>query len=216
MTETARPRGPYAKTAAKRAAVARAALDIVLEKGHRNLTTAEVAERAGMSERSMLYHFPTRDHLLVAAMELQDAQNAQSSTVAQVGTMADPLQEVPRLIARQNTNNPEPLRLFNHLASAAQDPEHPAHEFMVRHNERGIRALAAMVRARQAQGLAHPDIDADAAARQMLAAWSGLQSQWLVDPGFDLADELTQAFRRLSGQPAMEARAMLDDLMARI
>ena len=33
------------------------------------LTTAAVAQRAGMSERTMLYHLPTRDHLLVAALE---------------------------------------------------------------------------------------------------------------------------------------------------
>lgn len=216
MGEPNRTRGPYAKTAAKRAAVSQAALDVVLEKGHRGLTTAEVAERAGMSERAMLYHFPTRDHLLIAAMELDEEGHSSSAATPGFGGGEDVLFAIPQAFARSGMAHVETLRLFSYLASAAQDPEHPAHAFMLEHNARAVAGFARIVAGRQRAGLAHPDIDPHAAARQMLGAWSGLQSQWLVDPSFDLADEVTQAFRRLTGQPTMEARALIDDLLAKI
>ncbi|NTW42822.1 MAG: TetR family transcriptional regulator, partial [Cellulomonadaceae bacterium] len=73
MTTAARKeRGPYARTALRREQIARASLEIVVELGHENLTTAEVARRAGSSEATALYHFPSKDHLLVAALEHQD------------------------------------------------------------------------------------------------------------------------------------------------
>ena len=50
-------RGAYAKSHAKRALIARAAYEIVLEVGHRALTTSAVAERAGISERTITSPF---------------------------------------------------------------------------------------------------------------------------------------------------------------
>lgn len=45
-------------------------LDVVIEKGHGKVTTAEVAARASTSEATVLYDYPSKDHLLVAALEL--------------------------------------------------------------------------------------------------------------------------------------------------
>ena len=53
-------------------------------------------------------------------------------------------------------------------------------------------------------------------ARHLIAVWNGLQSQWLTDPAFDLADEIVQAWRRLTGQPAMEAKRALEAVIDRI
>lgn len=216
MTESSKPRGPYAKTAAKRAAVAEAALDVVIAKGHRGLTTAEVAERAGLTERAMLYHFPTRDHLLVAAMELQDSLNRHAFGEMRERESLDVMAEMPVLIARDSTRHVETLRLFSHLAAAGQDPEHPAHGYMVRHNTTAVESLAGLVRDQQSRGVTHPELDPEATARQMLGVWNGLQSQWLIEPSFDLAEAIGQAFRRISGQPTMEARQLLDDLLSQI
>jgi hypothetical protein len=76
--------------------------------------------------------------------------------------------------------------------------------------------FAFIVRQRQEAGLARPDIDHDDAARQMLAVWDGLQVKWLTALDFDLADKVNQAFRRLTGQPTMEARHMLDRVLSQI
>lgn len=214
-TATRGKRGPYAKTAETKATIAKAALDVVRELGHGGLTTAEVSERAGVSEATRFYHFPTRDHLLVAAMEAAEAENeafmGADAENAQVG-----LEDIPGRIARRGMTNVNDLRLFASLAGQATDPEHPAHDFLKRHNERAVQGYAQGIRLRMAEGLAHPDLDPDSVARHMVAIWNGLQSQWLIDPSFDLADEIVQAWRRLTGQPAMEAKKALEQLLDQI
>ncbi len=216
MTTTTRgKRGPYAKTAETKATIGRAALDIVREKGHRALTTAEVSERAGVSEATRFYHFPTRDHLLVAAMEAAEVES-EAFMGDEAANPAVGLDIVPARLVRRGMTQVNELRLFAALAGEAPDPEHPAHDFLKRHNERSVEAYAAAIRQRMAEGLAHPDLGSVSVARQMIAVWNGLQSQWLTDPTFDLADEIVQAWRRLTGQPAMEAKKALEALLDQI
>ncbi len=207
-------RGRYAKTAETRATLARAALEIVYEKGHAALTTAEVAQRAGVSETTRFYHFPTRDHLLVAALELADHDSEARYSLSREREDAG-WNTVFGAIARDGMGrNRAVLLLFTALSAEAPNPDHPAHDYFKRHNAGNVRAFAEGIRRRQAQGLAHPDLDPDAVARQLQGIWRGLQSQWLVEPSFDLADEVQQAFRMLSGQTAMETKQAIGELMA--
>ena len=132
-TITRGKRGPYAKTAETKATIARAALEVVREKGHRALTTAEVSERAGVSEATRFYHFPTRDHLLVAAMTAAEADNeAYLNKVAREPGVG--LDAVPALLARRGMTSVNELRLFNSLSGEAPDPDHPAHDFLIADN----------------------------------------------------------------------------------
>lgn len=215
MTTQRSPRGPYAKTAEKRSAIGAAALSVVLESGHRALTTSAVASRAGISERTMLYHFPTRDHLLVAALEKSDEI---------VGTLpenseelfAQGLQAVPRLVLGGVGGDAEVMRLYNALRSESDNPDHPAHAFFRARYARNLELFTQLVSQQQAAGLAHPDLDALQVARQLHAVWSGLQSLWAVDPSFDLLEDLEDAFRRLTGQRELQVRAVLGELADRL
>ncbi|MGO4586570.1 TetR family transcriptional regulator, partial [Arthrobacter sp. 2RAF6] len=131
--EQTKTRGRYAKTAERRAAVARAALDIIQEKGHKALTTAEVAATAGMSETALMYHFPSRDHVLVAAMELADEEigsrmTAESMASELVSGDWDPA-GAARLVLTEETT----VRLLLALEAEAPNPEHPAHQYMKKH-----------------------------------------------------------------------------------
>ena len=217
MTTSPAKRGPYAKSAEKRAAIAKAAYEVVMEMGHVQLTTAAVAARAGMLERTMLYHFPTRDHLLVAAIEYfegfidGDGQEGERP-LAPPSEFRDLIDQ----LAQRSPGEDKRLRLQVALASAAQDPTHPAHEFFQRHYERVMAEMIDLMKARQAAGLAHPDRDPVRMARQFVAVWDGLQQSWLIRRDFDLTEEITEAFREISGQNALEARAAVQDLLSRI
>lgn len=217
MSTTPAKRGPYAKSAEKRAVIAKAAYDVVMEVGHPQLTTAAVAARAGMLERTMLYHFPTRDHLLVAAIEYfegfidGDGQEGERP-LAPPSEFRDLIDQ----LAQRSPGEDKRLRLQVALASAAQDPTHPAHEFFQRHYERVMAEMIDLMKARQAAGLAHPDRDPVRMARQFVAVWDGLQQSWLIRRDFDLTEEITEAFREISGQNALEARAAVQDLLSRI
>lgn len=213
MPVVRRSRGPYAKSAETKASIARAALDVVQELGHRALTTAEVSQRAGVSEATRFYHYPTRDHLLVAAMRVADEKAAERFTSDSAVSVE--LSEIPRLIGSPGDSDDKVLHLFIALQAEAPNPDHPARAYFVEHNARATEAFARALRRRQADGLAHPDLDPDAVARQLLGVWRGLQAQWLVNPSFDLVSEIHQAFRRLTGQTAMEAKQAIDELLTR-
>ena len=221
MSTTPAKRGPYAKSAEKRAAIAKAAYEVVMEVGHPHLTTAAVAARAGLLERTMLYHFPTRDHLLVAAIEhfegfLVPGAGASGREAERPLAPPEEFRDLIHRLAQRSPSEDKRLQLQVALASAAQDPAHPAHEFFQRHYERVMAEMVDLMKARQAAGLAHPDRDPVRMARQFVAVWDGLQQSWLIRRDFDLAEEITEAFREISGQNAMEARAAVRDLLTRL
>lgn len=216
MAQDSKPaRRLYAKTAERRATIGRAALAVVRERGHRALTTAEVAERAGISEATMLYHFPTRDHLLVAALNASTEDQTQLVASQALTEMPGP-DQLAGIIARDAMRDDKVAHLFASLSAEATNPEHPAHEYFQEHYRTARFHLARIVRDRQATGKAHPDLDPDAIARQLMAIWTGLQAQWLVEPDFDLANEIEVAFRQLTGQSAVEAKRAIDDAMTRL
>jgi AcrR family transcriptional regulator len=52
-----------------RARLAKAAYDVIAERGHSAFRTAAVLAHAGVSQGAMLYHFPTKESLTLAAMD---------------------------------------------------------------------------------------------------------------------------------------------------
>ncbi len=215
MTSARSSRGPYAKTAEKRAAIADAALSVVLAAGHRALTTAAVASAAGISERTMLYHFPTRDHLLVAALERSD-ELVGSVPAGREDLMEEGLYAIPRLTLGGVGGDPAIMRLYNALRTESDNPGHPANEYFRAHYTRTLETFRQLVMQQQAAGVAHPDLDPAQVARQLHGVWSGLQSLWAVDPSFDLTADLDEAFRRLTGQRELQARTVLGELAERL
>ncbi len=57
------------KAAESRRRVLDAALSCLIDRGYSNTTTMEIADRAGLSRGSQLYHFPNKDALLTSAVE---------------------------------------------------------------------------------------------------------------------------------------------------
>lgn len=71
----------------------RAAVALLTEVGYTNLTTAQIAERAGVSKGAMAHHFPTKDDMVVAAVrhlvaEWETGWDAFSSATAQTEQLA--------------------------------------------------------------------------------------------------------------------------------
>lgn len=203
------PRGPYARSAVRRREIADAVLGLVREVGHAGVTTAEVAARAGTSEATVLYHHPSRDHLLVAALARADelaGDDHPSDEQAVDPGFADRL--AGHVTASVQGDAPV-VRLYVMLAGHAATPGHPAADFFADHYRATVAVYSRLVRARQAAGLAHPGLDPEQTARQLVAAWDGLQAQWVVDGNFDLAAAVSGAFRRLTGQGWAEALRLL-------
>ena len=202
-------RGPYAKTRRHRRAIAEATLALVREKGHLNVTTSEIAERSGVAEATLLYNFPTKDHLFLEALAVSDEEETQRSTANMTGL--DPTATI-RLVATAAMADANRVRLFSVEAANAGDPDHPAHTWFATRGREMRKTFASTLRALQASGEAHPDVDPDRFALQFIAIWDGLQLQWLMNPTFNLADELVEALRTLTRADTMAARRAIGEL----
>lgn len=191
-------RGPYGKTRGRVETIGRIAYDLVVEVGHRAVTRAEVARRAGLTEAQVLYHLPTREHLLVAALEHADARSRElSRTPTTLPTTDDPEAALAASVTA-GLADAQVLRLFVSMSAEASDPAHPVHDWVRRHRAGAAAAYAGMLRDLQASGWAHPAVDPDEFALQLMALWEGLQGVWLADPSFDLGAAVARGVRTLS------------------
>lgn len=207
---TVTKRGPYARSRKRREQIAEAVLAIIDENGYETVTTAQVAERAGINEPTVMYHFPTKDHLLVAALERADELAAVRGHVDDEDATFDI--EALRSAATETIANEPRLRLYYLIKGLAMNPDHPSAQYIQNRNLRAVEVFTRLVAGRQSQGLAHPAVDPHVAALQIVSLFDGLTAMWLSDRNFDLGEVLVSGIRRITGENVMAARARLDEV----
>lgn len=133
---------------------------LVAEKGFAATSTQAVLDRSGVSRGSLLHHFPTRHHLMVAAAEEAVTRKVGAVENALAG-MADPVEALRRFPAVQwCTQNEIPARALAEILLAGRwDPglEEGLREIVVAWHRRirdRIHEVAARVGLRNADELA--------------------------------------------------------------
>jgi AcrR family transcriptional regulator len=82
------------RSAETRRRLLQATVDCLYERGYAGATTAEIANRAGVSKGAELHHFPTKDQLVVSALEyLFDLRLAASSDPDSIAKLPDDRKE---------------------------------------------------------------------------------------------------------------------------
>lgn len=201
------PRKPNARSRQKREAIARAVLELVDEMGHERVTTSLVAERSGVAEATLLYHFPTKDHLLIAAQLLVDDETVAASVEG--GTVSSETPFSAASLRGFDLVDDNRMRLYFMIKGMSSMPDHPAHAYFTARIERQVAMFSALVRGRIADGAAHPDLDAVSAARQIVALWEGLGAMWMCDPTFSVGELLEAGVRRIIGENVMTLRHLV-------
>ena len=189
-----KPRGEYAKTGAKRAAILDAALEVFAESGYRSGSLKDIATRVGMSEAGLLHHFKNKSDLLAAVLDRRDEQSLEfvdfTDPDGSVG-----LRGLVRL-ARYNASVPGVVELYTTLSAEATSPQHPAHDYFVRRYAFTREQASAMFSRLADDGRLAPGADPMRAAVATLAFMDGLQVQWLLDRSVvDMAAALEEFFR---------------------
>lgn len=181
----ASPRGPYRKSAERRAEILRAALEAYATSDAGGPTLRSIAQRLDLTESALLYHFGSRDDLFWAIIRARDDADRLRSDDQTLD--AEDFHRLGELIAH-NASTPGLVKLFLEQAVAAVSATHPAHDYM---RERYARFAAGLARGLQnAKGLSQER--ADWLARILIAASDGLQIQWLLDPAIDMQRDLGQ------------------------
>ena len=180
-------RGPYAKTAARRADILRAARESFSERGFEKSTLRDIATRAGITHVGLLHHFANKDAVLVALMAQRDEEESESSRAEPDSTTA--ARFVGDLI-RDHQKTPELMRLWTELAASGSRPDHPAHTYLV---DRYARARSTVAAGRSS--FAGEGLTPEAVAALLVAVLDGLQIQWLLDPTLDILGPLEEFLR---------------------
>jgi AcrR family transcriptional regulator len=186
----------------RREQVLEVALDAFGAEGFRGATTADIATKVGLTEPGLLYHFPSKQELLLSVLEEREAETGKRHE----RTVEAGLSAVLLDLAKRHEADPRSIRLLLVLAAESINPDHPAHEWFVARYRRAREQCARDIAHEQGAGLVRVDIDAEAVARLLLAVLDGLELQHLLDPeSGDIAGPLEAFLALLRGaRPASE------------
>lgn len=195
-TAARRPRGEYAKTAARRQGIVEAAVEVFSASGFRKGSLRDIAARVGLSQAGLLHHFPSKEHLLEAVLAWRDDRSRE-----RLGTPVPEGIELLRafmgLIDRDAMTR-ELTELHVIVTAEGTSADHPIHEYFVRRYRYLNRVAYHVLAQMQARGEVRPDVDCASAARSFLALWDGLQIQWLLNGDeVDIAGELRRYLQSL-------------------
>ena len=142
--------GRYAKGEERRAAILRAALDLIGRNGFRTTSLNDIADEVGLTKAGVLHYFGSKDELYAEVLRLRD----------ELGTPEDGIDLDDFLgVLRANADVGGLVHLFTALAAAAVEPDHAAHDFFVDRYDRVRAGLEGAVRRAVADGRLRDDVD---------------------------------------------------------
>lgn len=192
-TEAAR-KGPYAKGVAKREEILRTALVVIAHNGYGRTSVRELADAVGLSQAGLLHYFTSKEELFAEILRERDQVDRRA-----YGTDAAHVVETLVQVMRHNAEVPGLVQLYARLSSEATDPEHPAHDYFAARYANLRAEIADGIRAQQEAGDLVRHVDPEKLATVMLAVSDGLQTQWMLDPGLDMAEHIDLLWSLISG-----------------
>ena len=182
MAEAAPPGTRQPRGRARRAAVLEAARRLFSKQGFKGSSLAAIAQEAGLTDAGLLYHFPTKNDLLLAV--IADGDREQDETLAEVRDarglplllrMAEfgaDLEADPVLTALDVTLSAEHLQTGSDINA-----------YFVQRYENFRAMLAGALREAAQTGDLRPDLNPEVEAANMTAVLDGLRLQWLLSGG---------------------------------
>lgn len=192
-------RGNYAPSLARKEAISAAVLDIVDASGYDAVTIGQVSKATGIPQSSVLYHFPTRDHLLVGAME-SAAQAITADELDKYGLPADPIIWA-RDMFRAVLGNRNRLLLEVYLRGLASQPDNPAHGYLLRRGREAVDWWTQLCKQLQDAHQMHAGLDPHTTAVQIVSLISGLMEVSAYSDGSNderICDDLVTGIRCLT------------------
>jgi AcrR family transcriptional regulator len=163
----------------RRQEIIEAAFESFSRGGFRTATTADIARDVGLSEAGLLHYFPTKTDLLLAV--LQEREERGRAVMEQQRAAGLDYVEGFLEVLRANAKAPALTQLFTVLSAESITDDHPAHAWFAARYQRLVEEATAEISA----GALPPGIDAETAARWLIALADGMRLQWLLDPSVD-------------------------------
>ena len=181
-----KPRGQYAKGVERREQIIQTATDVFATEGFEGTALKRVAELVGVKEATLFHYFSGKQELLTAVLAERDRRSREAGSLGELGLQA------LASVAERNRNEPGLTTLYAVASATANDPAHASHGYFQDRYARLVEELALDIRQRQDAGEVRCDAGPESLARLVIAAFDGLQLQWLYDKKVDMAGGLTE------------------------
>ena len=202
---------PVAPEVDRETQIVRSAYRVMASRGSHRLTLQDIADEAGVSKALLLYHFGTKDNLLLAAMRwalrgtsrrIRDSIAGVAGARAAVDALIDAVFVGPR------ANRDFFLFYLDLVEHLARVPTFAELSAMLHDIVNGL--YAEVIAAGKEQGVFAVD-DVDAAARDMRSLIEGTFLQWIQTPDWEdnhprWRDGCRQALQTLLGAGAAGSR----------
>lgn len=193
MVAEKRERGPYQSGLARREAILDAAVDLLAEVGYHGMSLRDVARHVGISHPGVIYHFPSKEALLMSVVQRYETQ---------VGFDLDNLEKLDALpvldtlleVTSRLNENPMIIEVECMMMVEASSEIHPAHDHYMRRSERLLSVLKRVWSRLQQDGKVAATADPTHLAEIYAAVYKGIMIHWLYDREFDAAEELARSF----------------------
>ena len=175
-----------------RGRLAQAAMTLYAEQGFEQTTVAEIAARAGLTERTFFRHFADKREVLFYGMDI--ARDLLTRTIAEAPASATPMEAIGaalQALAAVFQENPERVRLRNAVVSANA-------ELRERELSKLEAFAAAVAGALRDRGI--PELTASLAAETGIAVFKVAFARWISERGEpDLPGILGASMAELTG-----------------
>ncbi len=181
-------RGQAERGERTRQAIVDAAIEVFAGRGFRSGALVEIAARVDLTPGGILYHFGSKDALLVAVIAERDRR----ATALLVDLVADrPVTGLDSLgllveIARLGEREPGLAALHTVLQVEALAPDAPSHRYFLDRSRLVSGWLERVLAVAQEAGEVRPDVDCAAKAREVLAFLEGASVLWQLDDDVSL------------------------------
>lgn len=199
---SAKPRGRYAKGAERREQIIQTATDVFATEGFEGTALKRVAELVGVREATLFHYFTGKQELLTAVLAERDRRSRELGG-------AEPGLEGLASVAERNAKEPGLTTLYAVASATANDPGHASHGYFQSRYSELVEELGQDIQRRQGLHEVRQDVSALSLARLVIAAFDGLQLQWLYDKNVDIAAglrELVDVLLAPAEVPAQTAR----------
>ena len=155
-------------------------------RGFRGSALAEVAEKVGVSPANLVYHFGSKEGLLLAVIAERDrrAGDVLISDLAPAGGLAS-IRGAVRF-AEQSEHEPGLAALHTVLQIESFEPDSPAHAYFAERSRLLRRLVRDTLEQAKASGDVRVDVDCGAKADEMVAFLEGAAVVWLLNDDVSL------------------------------
>ena len=214
MIETATNPTRRESTDDRRSAIAKAARELIVEKGVEGLRTRDIAERVGINVATLHYHVPTKEALIeLVAESLHEFFRGQSLARPRAHLSASERMDLEFADLREAAlERPEIILVFSELMERARRDERIA-EAIVPLKRKWRQMLVEMLTQGVTDGDYRQDLDPDAFATVLMSSMIGFcRNRYKDGASFErLVAELQRAIRNPLRDEARQVRSQKRD-----